>query len=98
MGHADRHPEMSTQPYPDDRADQSGENQVFIDPGGFHDPLSHRVRHAHAEDKNSGEIPERRPKHCHSGREYTSGDDRRYRICRIVHPVQEVEQESDHDG
>ena len=37
VGHTDRHTEMSTQPNPDHRTDQSCQNKIFIDFRGIHD-------------------------------------------------------------
>ena len=98
VGHTDRHTEMSTQPNPDHRTDQSCQNKIFIDFRGIHDSFAHRVSHAHPKNKDSGKVPKCCPANSHRGRKYTCRHDRSDRIGRIIHSVQKVEKKSDHNS
>ena len=84
---------------PDDRAGQSGEDDVDVQELRFlvDQSLADRARDVGPEQKRRHEIEERRPYHRLCRRENARRHDRRDRVRRVVKPVEKVKDQGDED-
>ena len=92
-----RDPEVPRQDVPHDRPEEASENDVRVDDRNVDQPLPHRLRDGGAKGERRDEVEEGRPEdrleRGKDARGYHRGD----RVRRVVHPVDEVEDERDRD-
>ena len=83
---------------PDDRAQQSGQNDVLGDDVQLDHAAANRLGNGGSQQERGQEVECSRPDYGQLRREHAGGDDRRDAVGRIVKAVQKVKDERGDDG